>query len=146
MQGRRRLDAEQGFGVTDKACALAVDARFGKGERRLLIETAGENGFDGAIEDAVVSERAGAGGFQAYWPIPLGESQHTLCGAQALDDAIGEQSFDEGGAGRADAGGLPHAPVAIMSKEGLRFRRQVLAHGATLTGFARARGCSATWR
>ena len=103
MQGRRwvDVDAEQGLGVTDKARAVAVDARFGNDEQRLLIETAGENGFDGAIEDAVVSERAGAGGFQTRRAIPLSESQHCLRGAQTLDDAIGEQPFDEGGAGGA---------------------------------------------
>lgn len=50
-------------------------------QQRLLIEAAGENGLDGAVERAVVGERPGARGFQPGVAIAFGQAQYALRGA-----------------------------------------------------------------
>ena len=91
-QRTRNINTEELFGITDKAGTAAIGCCCGRIEvigERLLIETADENGLDGAIEDAVVGERTSAGRFQARWAIALGQAQGRLRRAQPLDDPIG---------------------------------------------------------
>src|SRR6185295_2949798 len=90
------IDAEERFGITDEARAVAIGVRrFEVAGEGLLIEAAGENGLDGAIEDAVVGQGASTGGFQPRCTVAFGQTQHALSSTKPFNDAISEQAFDE---------------------------------------------------
>ena len=97
---------------------------------------AGQDGLHRPVEGRVVSERPGTGGFQAGGGIRLGQAQHVLGGAQSFDDAVGEETVNQLGAGWADGRGPGQAPVTVMGEEGSGIGRQVVAHGASFPGAA----------
>ncbi len=88
--------------------AAAGGRRGGDGReagQRLLIEGVGQDGLDGVVAILADGVGAGAGGVEARGAVALGEAEHALGAAQAIERAIAEQGLDEQGTGGADLGG-----------------------------------------
>ena len=56
----------------------------------------------GAVLGVVEGECALAGSFEALGAEAPGESDHALCGPQVVEDAVSQQTLDEGVTGRTD--------------------------------------------
>ena len=87
------------------------------GIQRLLVEASGEDRLDGAVIRACVKQRAGTCGLQACGAKPLAQPQYALGRAQALQDAVGQQPFDELGTRRANFACLLQAPRAVVREQ-----------------------------
>jgi hypothetical protein len=107
------LAGEQALGIASEAGVAAVDEILIRVHRgRLQIEAAGKNRLDGAIEGGGMRESALTGRFESGGAVGRPKAQNALCTAQALEDAIAQEVFNEGRATGTHAGGLGHAPLS----------------------------------
>jgi len=127
------IAAEETLGAAVKARAAAMDeVGIGARRQRLEIVSAAQDGLYRAVVWGVVREGALAGGFEPCLAIGVGEAERALSSAQSLDDPIGQQPLNEGGALGADGGGLLKAPSPVATEELARIRWQMIEHGAPL--------------
>jgi hypothetical protein len=63
-----------------------------------------------------VKQRASASGLDALGAVGVAQTNDALSGAQALEDAVGEQLADEPGAGAADTRGLLDTPRSTTGR------------------------------
>ena len=71
-----------------------------------------QDGLHGAVLGVLEGECAPAGSFEALGAEEPGELDHPWCGTQVVEDAVSEQTLDEGGAGYTDVFVLTETPLA----------------------------------
>ena len=82
-----------------------------------------------------MGQRARTSGLQPWMSVCLAQTDHTLSSTQSLHNLIGEQSVNQLRTGHTHFFGLGTQPLAVVGKEALCIRWQVIAYRLTLALF-----------
>src|SRR5260370_20263804 len=104
------------------------------GQLGLQVEAIGENLLDAAVGRGAEVQRPGAGGLESFAAQALAQAQQPLRGAQGIEDAVAEQTFDHRAASRPDQGGCLQADLLAAHQQGHCTRGQVFVDGGSGAG------------